>query len=462
MNRTNRIEVDFLGTVELPPHALYGANTVRGAENFAISGSRFGQEADFVRAFAHVKMAAARANHELGLLTAEQADALEQACRETADGQHNEQFIVDLLEGSGGTSLNMNANEVLANRALVIMGEKPGTYARLHPNDHVNRSQSTNDVLPTAIKIAAHTMLDGLIGSLTALEEAFRTKAADFNDILRLGRTCLQDAQPMTLGQAFSGYAVLTGRLKAELQARRADLTKLPLGGTAIGTGLGSPAGYRQSVLRHLSEITGVQWEPADNAFDAMQNADVFCRLSAELKTCAMSLGKIGSDFILLGSGPVGGLGELLLPVLQAGSSIMPGKVNPVQPMALCQVSFAVAGHDTSISIAVQQGQLEINHYEPLIAAYLFSSIRMLTNEIRLFASKCVTEVAVDEERTLRNLVNSSAIATAIVPVLGYETVAALVREGVRKHKTFLEILDDAGHMSNAEAVELIRTVVTS
>jgi aspartate ammonia-lyase len=305
-------------------------------------------------------------------------------------------------------------------------------------------------------------MLEGLIEALSELEKAFRAKEAEFNDVLRLGRTCLQDAQPMTLGQAFGGYASLTRRLASKLQARRDDLRKLPLGGTAIGTGLGAPVDYREVAIRHLSEITGTTWQPADNAFDAMQNVDAFGRLSGELKTCAMSLGKIGSDFILLSSGPAGGLGELLLPALQAGSSIMPGKVNPVQPMALCQVGFAVAGHDTSISIAVQQGQLEINHYEPLISAYLFSAIRMMTNEIRLFARKCVTETRVDEERALHNLVNSSAVATAIVPILGYDTVAGLVRQGLRERRTFLEIAEEAGHMSKDQAMELIRTVVKS
>lgn len=448
--------------VELPSDALYGANTARGVDNFSISGIRFGHEAAFVRAFALVKMAAARANHELGLLTKEQADALDMACREVVEGLHNSQFIVDLLEGSGGTSLNMNVNEVLANRALIIMGEEPGTYARLHPNDQVNRSQSTNDVLPTVMKITAYTMLAELIEALSELKVAFRAKAAEFDHALRLGCTCLQDAQPMTLGQAFGGYSALTERLMAELQSRRDDLRKLPLGGTAIGTGLGAPAGYRDAAIRHLSVITGVTWEPADNAFDAMQNVDVFGRLSGELKTCAMSLGKIGSDFILLSSGPAGGLGELILPALQAGSSIMPGKVNPVHPMALCQVGFAVAGHDTCITLAVQQGQLEINHYEPLIAAYLFSAIRMMTNETRLFAHKCVAGTRADEERTYQNLINSSATATALVPVLGYDTVAALVRKAARERKTFLETAEEAGHMTEDHAMELMRASVKS
>lgn len=353
-------------------------------------------------------------------------------------------------------------NEVLANRALVLIGQAPGSYSQIHPNDHVNRSQSTNDVLPTAIKVAAYAMLEELVISLAELEDAFRSKAEEYNGVLRLGRTCLQDAQPMTVGQLFGGYASLTNRLISEIRIRRNELRELPLGGTAIGTGLGAPAEYRDIALAQLSEITGVQWKPASDTFDAMQNIDTLGRLSAELKTCAMSLGKIGADFIILSSGPAGGLGELVLPALQAGSSIMPGKVNPVQPMALCQVSFAVAGHDTTISIAVQQGQLEVNHYEPLIAAYLFSSIRMLTNEIRLFARKCVKETKIDEDRTLQNLVKSSAIATAIVPILGYDTVAALVRKGMRERKTFLSVVEEAGHLNKSQAMDLIRSVVST
>lgn len=459
-NVVTRTESDFIGRMELPERALYGVNTARGAENFAISGVLFESEPQFIKAFAQIKRAAARANRELGLLSDTQAEAIDVACDEAANGLHNRHFIIDLLEGSGGTSLNMNVNEVLTNRALTVMGEKIGAYSKLHPNDHVNRSQSTNDVVPSAIKLAAFSMLGDLIGALEELRDALQEKASEFEDVLRLGRTCLQDGQPMTLGQAFGGYASLVKRLLAELRLRRADLIELPLGGTAIGTGLGAPEGYRALVFKHLSEITSQEWLPAEDVFDAMQNTDVFGRLSGELKTAAMSLAKIGSDFILLSSGPAGGIGELRLPPLQAGSSIMPGKVNPVQPMALCQVSFAVAGHDVSIGIAVQQGQLEVNHYEPLIAAYLFSSIRMLTNEIRLFANRCVKKVEADKERNLHNLLSSSAIATALVPSLGYETTAKLVRDSVRSGRTFLEVASDAGHLSQDEAVALIKSAV--
>lgn len=452
-----RIERDFLGEIKIPADALYGAQTARGVDNFAVSGRSLGTEPEFLRAFVLVKMAAALANRDLGVLDEEQASALVRACREVIDGLHREQFIVDLFEGSGGTSLNMNVNEVLANRALILMGASPGEYSRLHPNDHVNRSQSTNDVLPSAIKIACYEMIGELGEALGALRDAFAAKSAEFAEVLRLGRTCLQDAQPMTLGQAFGGYAALTERLATEIMRHRDEMLTLPLGGTAIGTGLGAPPGYRQRVYEHLSELTGIMWRMPADAFDAMQNADGFARLSAEIRTSALSLAKIAADLIVLSSGPAGGVGELRLPALQAGSSIMPGKVNPVQPMMLMQIGFAVAGNDTCVSMASQQGQLEINAFEPAIAYGLFASLRMLASGVRKFTERCIMGIRADAERSMRNLVESSAIATAIVPRLGYDVVADLVRKGAREGKSFLVVAEETGKLPRDEAIALIR-----
>ena len=341
-----RTETDYLGPVEIPGGSLYGINTARGAANLTVSASPIRSEPAFVRAFACCKWAAALANADQRVISAQQRNAIVQACRELVEGMHHEDLVIDFMEGSGGTSTNMNFNEVIANRAQQLLGGELGRYDKVHPNDHVNRSQSTNDVYPSAMKMAAHALLAGLVDELRRLATSFAAKASEFESILHLGRTCLQDAQPMTLGQPFRGYGSLAARLADELAKVRDQLRTLPLGGTAIGTGFGSDAGYKQRVFAHLASITGTEFEPATDPFDAMQNLDVFCRVSAELRTAATSLGKVASDLILMSSGPHGGLAELELPAVQAGSSIMPGKVNPVVPMSIVQIGFAVVGND--------------------------------------------------------------------------------------------------------------------
>jgi aspartate ammonia-lyase len=351
----------------------------------------------------------------------------------------------------------MNVNEVVANRAQQLMGSKPGAYDRVHPNDHVNRSQSTNDVYPAAMKIATHALLRPLIGEVHELAASFRKKAQQFKDVLHLGRTCLQDAQPMTLGQLFGGYAALTQRLGDKLDSIRDDLRVLPLGGTAIGTGFGAPKGYKARVYQHLSEITGVEFLPAADPFDAMQNLDTFSRVSAELRTCATSLAKIASDLILLSSGPNGGLGELILPAVQAGSSIMPGKINPVLPMSMVQIGFAVVGNDTCVAQANQAGQLEINHFEPVVADRLFDSIRLLRNGIQLFREKCIEEINADEPVNEKHLLQSTAIATALIPKFGYAKVSAMVREAATQNRNLLDVLQTEGVLSLEEATQLTR-----
>ncbi|MPV55215.1 aspartate ammonia-lyase [Burkholderia sp. HI2761] len=448
-----RTERDYVGEVTIPADKLYGVNSVRGVDNLTVSPLGIAHYAAFPTAFAQCKWAAALANRDNGVITQQQCDAIGQACREIIDGRFSDSLIVDLLEGSGGTSTNMNFNEVIANRAQQVLGHAAGSYDVVHPNDHVNRSQSTNDVYPAAMKIATYALLGPLVAALDHLAERFDDKAAEFADVLHLGRTCLQDAQPMRLGQLFGGYASLTRRLTEELTAVRGKLRTLPLGGTAIGTGFGAPAGYRPAVFKHLSEITGVDYVAPVNPFDAMQNMDVYSRVSGELRTCAASLAKIASDLTVLSSGPAGGLGELRLPEAQAGSSIMPGKVNPVLPMAMIQLSFAVIGNDVAVAQAVQYGELEINHFEPVVASRVFDSITLLTNGIQRFARKCVAGIKADIARNEQHLMDSMAVATALVPTLGYARVSKLARQSVAEGRPLAVILDESGLLSRTDAL---------
>ena len=447
-----RTESDYWGKTAIPVDKLYGLNSVRGVENLTVSPRTISDVCAFPRAFAMCKWAAALANCDLGVLTQAQCDAICKACSEIVEGDHGDSFIVDLLEGSGGTSTNMNFNEVIANRANQLLGGEAGRYDLIHPNDHVNRAQSTNDVYPAAMKIAIHALLAPLADAVADLAQAFRSKSEEFDGVLHLGRTCLQDAQPMKLGQVFGGYAALSARLAEELLAVRAKLVVLPLGGTAIGTGFGAPPGYRKAVFDHLAKITGTPFRPPDDSFDAMQNLDAISRVSAELRTCAASLAKIAADLILLSSGPVGGLGEIRLPAVQAGSSIMPGKVNPVVPMSMMQIGFAVIGNDTCVAQAVQYGQLEINHFEPVIADRIFESILLLTRGVRLFREKCVAGIHANVAVNERHLFDSMAVATALVPALGYAKVSDLARQSVLEDRPLIQILDESGVLSPAEA----------
>jgi aspartate ammonia-lyase len=452
-----RAERDYVGEVAIPEDKLYGVNTVRGVDNLTVSSLTVAHYAEFRDAFAQVKWAAALANRDNDVVTAEQCEAIVNACQEVIEGRFDSSLVVDLMEGSGGTSTNMNFNEVIANRAQQLLGHPAGSYEVVHPNDHVNRSQSTNDAYPAALKIATHAMLGQLIEEVDGLAALFDSKAVEFADILHLGRTCLQDAQPMRLGQLFGGYASLTRRLAEELIAVRDKLRTLPLGGTAIGTGFGAPAGYRAAAYAHLRDITGVEYQAPANPFDAMQNMDVFSRVSAELRTCAVSLAKVASDLTVLSSGPVGGLGELKLPEAQAGSSIMPGKVNPVLPMAIIQLSFAVVGNDVAVAQAVQYGELEINHFEPVVASRVFDSIKLLTNGIQRFAQKCVKDIKADTARNEEHLMQSMAVATALVPKIGYARVSKLARQSVAEGRSLVSILDESGLLSPDDTIAAIR-----
>lgn len=461
MNTTHRKEHDCLGEVDIPVDHLYGVNARRGVDNLSISPRTVGSNAAFRVAFAQCKWAAALANFEHQVISETQKDAIAAACAEIVGGLHVDSLVVDLLEGSGGTSTNMNFNEVIANRAQQLLGLALGVYDQVHPNDQVNRSQSTNDVYPAAMKMATFALLQPLIDEVTALAQCLAGKARTFDDVLHLGRTCLQDAQPMRLGQVFGGYAALVTRLARALQSIRESLLVLPLGGTAIGTGFGAPPGYRTSVYRHLAALTGTAFSAPDDAFDAMQNMDTFSRVSAELRTCATAIAKVASDLILLSSGPVGGIGEIVLPSVQAGSSIMPGKINPVLPMCMVQLSFAVVGNDVCVAQAVQSGQLEINHFEPVVADRLFESIQLLTNGIRLFRDKCVAGISANRAANEGNLMQSMAVATALVPRLGYHKISAMVRQSVAEGRSLIDILEESDVLSKAEARALIEAAVT-
>lgn len=451
MASNSRVERDSLGELTLAPGVLYGINTLRGISNFPISGRTLGSCTPLVRSLALVKHAAALANLDVGALDEATAQAIATACTKMASGHFNEYLLCDLFEGSGGTSINMNVNEVLANAALQLLGAPLGDYLRVHPNDHINLSQSTNDVLPTAVKLAAFEATQGLIGGLISLADAIAERGQAFSSVLRLGRTCLQDAQPMTLGQAFSGYESVLRRHVAQLQQRRIELLEVPLGGTAIGTGFGVRPGYRKAVFEHLVQLSGEPIQPSRNAFDGMQNMDTCARLSAEIRGTANSLWKLGNDLIILSSGPAGGLGELKLPAVQAGSSIMPGKVNPVIPMAICQVALAVFGNDAAISLGAQQGLLDLNHYEMVIVDRLLDSVEMLTGAVGTLTTNCIAGLEANVERSLDNLMNSSALATALVPALGYTQVSKLVKDSTQQGIRFMDLAVAQGHLSEAQ-----------
>lgn len=452
-----RVERDSLGAREIPDTALYGISTLRGAENFNISYRTIGREPAFVVALATIKRAAASANSEVGAIGPERADTIIKACDEIIEGQHHEQFIIDILEGSGGTSINMNTNEVIANRALQLLGCEPGEYGRLNPNDHVNLGQSTNDVVPSAVKLAVHSKTAGLVAALEHLAVTLGQKAAEFDDVLRIGRTCMQAAQPMMLGQAFGGYQAVVARVASKLAIASDGLLRLPLGGTAIGTGLGCAPGFREAVFRHLGAFLKKDVAPPANMFDGMQNSDTFARVSSETRIAGEVIGKIASDLIILCSGPNSGLGEIHLPPTQAGSSIMPGKVNPVMPIMMQQVAFALIGNDASVSLAALEGQLEINHFEPIIASRMFESIDLLTNSSRLFADKCVAGIVANRDQSLKNLMDSSALSTAFVPELGYAETAKLVQQSVREKRAFVQVVIESGLLEEGDILESLR-----
>lgn len=452
-----RIEHDSLGEMAIPADAYWGIHTARALVNFPISGTPIAIYPDLIAAFACVKQAAARANADLGVIDRERAGLIERAAGEIRAGALRDEFVVDILQGGAGTSTNMNVNEVIANRGLELAGYAKGDYAHLHPLDHVNHSQSTNDTYPTAFKIGLHWAVTRLLEELALLEEAFARKGEEFAGILKIGRTQLQDAVPMTLGQEFASFATTLNEDHSEFEALQPYLLEMNLGATAIGTGITADPGYAALVREHLSAITGLELKTAANLVAATSDVGVFLKLSGVLKTSAMKLLKITNDLRLLSSGPQAGLGEIHLPARQAGSSIMPGKVNPVIPEAMAEVAFSVAGADTIVTMATQAGQLQLNAFQPVIAHALFQSLNWMTAGMRMLRETCVDGISANTERLAHLARTSVGVVTGLTPFIGYEAAAAIAKEGLATGRPIADLVVAAGLMDRA-AVEAALT----
>ena len=436
-----RTEHDLLGDHDVPAEAYYGVHTARALENFPITGVPISRHPDLVVALASVKQAAAEANRELGQLDPEIADAIIAACTEIRDGALHDQFVVDQIQGGAGTSTNMNANEVIANRALEILGHERGDYQRLHPLEHVNLGQSTNDVYPTAVKVAVGMAARALEMALRGLADRCAVKAAEFHDLLKLGRTQLQDAVPMTLGQEFGAFAVTITEDADRLGEALLLIAEINLGGTAIGTGLNTHPLYAALVCDRLRRITGLPLITAGNLVEATSDVGAFVQLSGVTKRAAVKLSKICNDLRLLSSGPRAGFGEINLPAVQAGSSIMPGKVNPVIPEVVNQVAFEVIGNDLTITLAAEAGQLQLNAFEPIIARALLSSLNHLTAAVDVLGARCIQGITANPERMRDAVLQSASIATALSPILGYEASTALVAEAIATGASIPELV---------------------
>jgi aspartate ammonia-lyase len=436
-----RIEKDSLGEVRVPVNAYWGAQTARAVENFKISDIR--AHPAFIAASALVKKAACVTNRDFGLIPADLSEAIIAACDEIITGGLRDQFVVDVYQAGAGTSHNMNCNEVIANRANEILRHPLGAYKPIHPNDTVNMSQSTNDVIPTAIRLAGLQLTQNLIAKLEDLQAALQAKSVEFDSIVKSARTHLQDAVPMRLGQEFSGYAETVARHIGWIRSAAFELTEIGLGGSAAGTGLNCHPDYRVNVARNLALLTGFEIEPARNYFESMQSLAPFVKLSGSLRDFTQDLSRIANDFRLLASGPKTGLAELILPPRQPGSSIMPGKVNPVIPEMTNMVCFAVLGNDQAILWAAQAGQLELNVMMPLVAYKLPDSLTILTNAAEAFAHFCVEGIQADKDRCRQYAETSAAVATALNPILGYMKAAEIVKRSYAENKTIRQILQE-------------------
>ncbi len=445
MSGAMRREKDLLGARDVPDAHYYGIQTLRAVENFPITGIPIAQYPLLIRALAAVKEAAALANSQLGLLDAPIADAIVRACAEIRAGNLLGEFVVDVVQGGAGTSTNMNANEVIANRALEILGRPRGSYDIVHPNNHVNLSQSTNDVYPTALRIAAIWALRDLEQPLAALRDAFLEKAEEFADVVKMGRTQLQDAVPMTLGQEFRAYGVTMGEDIERLREVARLLREINMGATAIGTGINTDPRYAPLVRQHLSEITGLDLVTSPDLVEATQDTGAFVLLSGVLKRVAVKLSKISNDLRLLSSGPRAGLGEIKLPPMQPGSSIMPGKVNPVIPEVVNQACYQVVGNDLTVTMAAEAGQLQLNVFEPVIAFNIFQSVAMLTQATIVLRERCVLGIEANRPRIRELLERSIGIVTALVPVIGYERATAVAAEALRTDRGVYELVLEKG-----------------
>ncbi len=449
-----RTEKDSLGFVEVPAQAYYGAQTARAVENFPISGMR--PHPLLIRAIGMVKRAAAEANRELGTVTAHRADAIIQAAQEVIDGKRDADFVVDVFQAGAGVSFHMNANEVIANRANEILGRPLGEYREVHPNDHVNFGQSTNDVFPTAMRLAALLALETLLPELEALAGAFARKGKEFARVVKSGRTHMQDAVPIRLGQEFDACGVAMRRSSEALRQAGDSLRELGLGGTAVGTGLNTHPQYRRTAIRNLARISGQRLFPAEDLCWAMQSQACMGVVSGALRSAALEVIRITNDLRLLSSGPNTGLNEINLPSLQPGSSIMPGKVNPVMAELAAMVGFQVVGNDTAVALAVQAGQLELNVMMPAMAYNVLQSITILANTLRVLRERCVGGITANEDKCRKYAESTTALATALNPAIGYTKAAELVKESVATGESIVELVRKKKLLSEEQIAEML------
>jgi len=453
MDMQFRVEKDFLGEKQLPAEAYYGINTVRAVENFPISGVPI--HAELISALGEVKKAAALANMELGLLPKKIGQAIVEAADEIIAGSLRSEFIVDSIQGGAGTSINMNMNEVLANRALELLGKQKAEYFYCNPNNHVNMSQSTNDAIPTAIRIASYRLAQELLAVFRTLVDGIRAKAREFDDVIKMGRTHLQDAVPIRMGQEFGAYANVLSRDIARIDRAAQGLLVVNMGATAVGTGLNATPAYMDSVVKHLVEQTGFALNQAEDLVDATQNTDAYMELSAALKVCAVNISKMCNDIRLMASGPKAGLNELNVPARQPGSSIMPGKVNPVMAEVMNQIAFQVIGNDHTISLACEAGQFELNVMVPVAANNLMHSLKILRNGMDVFYKNLVVDLQANKERCKHFVDTSYGIITALNPHLGYDVASRLVKEAQKTGQSIREIILEQGLLTE-EQVEVI------
>ncbi|HBG42492.1 MAG TPA: aspartate ammonia-lyase [Porphyromonadaceae bacterium] len=452
-----RTEHDLLGEMEVPVEYYFGIQTMRALDNFTISRSKLYDYPQFIYGLADVKQAAALANKDLGLLDKIIADAIVKACEEIKNGQWREHFQVDMVQGGAGTSTNMNANEVIANRALELLGHQKGEYTFCHPNNHVNLSQSTNDAYPTAIKIALYRSVGELKKSLENLIKALHQKAGQFVHVIKMGRTQLQDAVPMTLGQEFEAFAATLQEETERLEQNRKLLLEVNMGATAIGTGINSDPAYTGICTKHLARITGMEIVPATNMIEATSDTGVFIMNSSAIKRLAVKLSKMCNDLRLLSSGPRTGLNEINLPPMQPGSSIMPGKVNPVIPEVVNQIAYKVIGNDLTVTMASEAGQLQLNVMEPIIALALLENIEMLIQGMNTLRSKCITGITANEDRCKDMVLHSIGLVTALNPYLGYEKSTTIAAEALQTGKGVYELVLEKGWLDKGKLDEILK-----
>jgi aspartate ammonia-lyase len=451
-----RLETDSLGSKSVPVDVYWGINVARALENFPISGRSIAVYPDLIFGYACVKQAVARANRELGLLDAEKAEAIDRVCEEIKDGKLRDQFVVDIMQGGAGTSTNMNVNEVIANRALELLGYSRGSYQHLHPNDHVNRSQSTNDTYPTALKVGLCLAIERLLAELVRLERAFRDKGTEFAALVKVGRTQLQDAVPMTLGQEFDAFAVTLSEEHQSLRGLIGRLGEINLGATAIGTGIAADRRFAEAARRHLSAITGYDHVTSPNLIEATTDVGVFMEVSGALKRTAMKLSKICNDLRLLSSGPQAGLGEINLPPRQAGSSIMPGKVNPIIPEVVNEVAFVVAGGDVTLTMAAEAGQLQLNAFLPVMAHVLFENLKYMTAAMCTLRVHCVNGITANAEYLAAQVGASVGVITALIPHIGYARASALAKRALETRSNIVDVVVESGLMTREEVTRLL------